>query len=230
MPVAPLDAVGFRRVGEPASATADLAPRYGPVHFISRLQRRQAVLEELEPLENVCISIDVDEDPGQPATLRHIKDVVGRFQRIELLTQSGAKIFSGYDSGHRLSIRSTVGFANCFALRGGRSQADGLGFEPKTALRLYSISSAAPSTGLGHPSSGEKSSGGAALSLLRSKQDVHHPKRVGRRQTGATYSRNGRRHIDSGVAAGPEVMGDDHSMGSAFAARSTLCRHLIVRP
>lgn len=31
--------------------------------------------------------------------------------------------------------------------------ADGLGFEPKTALRLYSISSAAPSTGLGHPSS-----------------------------------------------------------------------------
>ena len=30
--------------------------------------------------------------------------------------------------------------------------ADGLGFEPKTALRLYSISSAAPSTGLGHPS------------------------------------------------------------------------------
>src|SRR5207248_6636378 len=30
--------------------------------------------------------------------------------------------------------------------------ADGLGFEPKTGLRLYSISSAAPSTGLGHPS------------------------------------------------------------------------------
>jgi hypothetical protein len=30
--------------------------------------------------------------------------------------------------------------------------ADGLGFEPKTALRLYGISSAAPSTGLGHPS------------------------------------------------------------------------------
>jgi hypothetical protein len=28
--------------------------------------------------------------------------------------------------------------------------ADRLGFEPKTALRLYSISSAAPSTGLGH--------------------------------------------------------------------------------
>ena len=30
--------------------------------------------------------------------------------------------------------------------------ADGLGFEPKTPLRMYSISSAAPSTGLGHPS------------------------------------------------------------------------------
>lgn len=30
--------------------------------------------------------------------------------------------------------------------------ADGLGFEPKTGLHLYSISSAAPSTGLGHPS------------------------------------------------------------------------------
>lgn len=28
--------------------------------------------------------------------------------------------------------------------------ADRLGFEPKTALRLYGISSAAPSTGLGH--------------------------------------------------------------------------------
>src|SRR5258708_23068702 len=28
--------------------------------------------------------------------------------------------------------------------------ADRLGFEPRTALRLYSISSAAPSTGLGH--------------------------------------------------------------------------------
>lgn len=35
--------------------------------------------------------------------------------------------------------------------------ADGLGFEPKTALRLYSISSAAPSTGLGHPSAAGKS-------------------------------------------------------------------------
>ena len=34
--------------------------------------------------------------------------------------------------------------------------ADGLGFEPKTALRLYGISSAAPSTGLGHPSSDRK--------------------------------------------------------------------------
>src|ERR1700704_5245085 len=33
--------------------------------------------------------------------------------------------------------------------------ADGLGFEPKTALRLYSISSAAPSTGLGHLSVSE---------------------------------------------------------------------------
>ena len=36
-----------------------------------------------------------------------------------------------------------------------QAMADGLGFEPKTALRLYSISSAAPSTGLGHPSSPE---------------------------------------------------------------------------
>ena len=35
--------------------------------------------------------------------------------------------------------------------------ADRLGFEPKTALRLYSISSAAPSTGLGHLSVSEKS-------------------------------------------------------------------------
>jgi hypothetical protein len=33
--------------------------------------------------------------------------------------------------------------------------ADRLGFEPKTALRLYGISSAAPSTGLGHLSVGE---------------------------------------------------------------------------
>jgi hypothetical protein len=37
--------------------------------------------------------------------------------------------------------------------------ADRLGFEPKTALRLYSISSAAPSTGLGHLSVSEKSTG-----------------------------------------------------------------------
>jgi hypothetical protein len=42
--------------------------------------------------------------------------------------------------------------------------ADGLGFEPKTALRLYSISSAAPSTGLGHPS--RQRSLVAALSTL----------------------------------------------------------------
>src|ERR1700730_15278060 len=45
--------------------------------------------------------------------------------------------------------------------------ADGLGFEPKTALRLYSISSAAPSTGLGHPSSPGKSTG-APLDLVPS--------------------------------------------------------------
>src|SRR5206468_12472184 len=36
-----------------------------------------------------------------------------------------------------------------------REMADRLGFEPKTALRLYGISSAAPSTGLGHLSVGE---------------------------------------------------------------------------
>lgn len=55
--------------------------------------------------------------------------------------------------------------------------ADGLGFEPKTALQLYSISSAAPSTGLGHPSSAGKvyrpSSGpdreGYALACVQSK-------------------------------------------------------------
>src|SRR5437879_8666549 len=108
--------------------------------------------------------------------------------------------------------------------------ADGLGFEPKTALRLYSISSAAPSTGLGHPSSREKSSGGVLLSLLRSNQDIQHPKRVWRRQTGAAYSRNRRRHVDSGVGPRLEVVGDDHSMWCAFAARSTLGGYLIVRP
>ena len=41
-----------------------------------------------------------------------------------------------------------------------KRMADGLGFEPKTALRLYGISSAAPSTGLGHPSPPGKSTGG----------------------------------------------------------------------
>lgn len=47
---------------------------------------------------------------------------------------------------------SPVGYGDREAGGGPGQMADGLGFEPKTALRLYSISSAAPSTGLGHPS------------------------------------------------------------------------------
>jgi hypothetical protein len=57
------------------------------------------------------------------------------------------------------NIYSADGLTRTRARRGTRSfqsVADGLGFEPKTALRLYSISSAAPSTGLGHPSSAGK--------------------------------------------------------------------------
>jgi len=67
---APLpDAAGFRGAVEPASATVDLAPRNAFFHFVSGLQRCQAVLEELEAVENVRVAIDVNQDSGQPASL-----------------------------------------------------------------------------------------------------------------------------------------------------------------
>ena len=65
----PPDAAGFRTVVELGSATPDLPPQHAFFHVVSCLQRGQAVLKELEAVEDLRVTIDVDQDPSQPASL-----------------------------------------------------------------------------------------------------------------------------------------------------------------
>src|SRR5712664_1188652 len=94
------------------SATTDLAPRHAFFDFVSCLQSRQTVVEKLEAVEDLRVTIDVDQDPSQSASLGNVKHIVRCFERIELLPKPGAKVFGCYNSSHSLSIRPTVGFAN----------------------------------------------------------------------------------------------------------------------
>ena len=69
MRVPPPDAAGFHMAVELASATADLAPGHAFFQIVSCLQRGNAVLKELETVEDLRVSVDIDQDPGQSASL-----------------------------------------------------------------------------------------------------------------------------------------------------------------
>lgn len=87
--------VGLRRVLLP-----NVGPRHGDLYFVARLKSRKAVLEVLDPIEQLGVPIDVDKDAGEATALRDVERLVGVAQGIELASETSTEVFCSDDSGH----------------------------------------------------------------------------------------------------------------------------------
>jgi hypothetical protein len=77
---------------------ANLRPRNAAGGILSRLKCGQAVLQEVQSLDQFGVPIDVDEDARQSASLGHVEHVV--LQRVEFPSQPGAEILGRHHTRH----------------------------------------------------------------------------------------------------------------------------------
>ena len=90
---------------------ADLAPLHSGVALIAGLQRREAVLEVVEPLDELGVALRVEDDGGETPSLRDVERVLRFAKRVQLSSQAPAQVFCSDNSGHAApSVRLTVQF------------------------------------------------------------------------------------------------------------------------
>jgi hypothetical protein len=77
---------------------ANLRPGNAAGGILSRLKCGEAVLQEVQSLDQLGVPIDVDEDARQSASLGHVEHVV--LQRVEFPAQPGAEILGRHHASH----------------------------------------------------------------------------------------------------------------------------------
>jgi hypothetical protein len=77
---------------------ANLRPGNADRGIFARLNCSDAVLQEVQSLDELGVPIDVDEDARQSASLGHVEHIV--LQGVEFPAQPGAEILGRHDASH----------------------------------------------------------------------------------------------------------------------------------